>query len=167
MSCMFAFTVKHDSDFYKQYFAAKDEKEKFRQLAITFAEKHGIDGDIYVSKLLAVKPPKGKRRSFVDQTMVKPDRNGFYWFKKNSAIRKLWDNEVVPFVNWKLIDKLDFWWLGHIQCGSYSLWDGDGEIYGYLKDKAQKEIVPSEYMEPIKMSEYYAAIEQSQEGGIT
>lgn len=160
MSCMFAFTVKHDSDFYKQYFAAKDEKEKFRQLAITFTKKHGIDGDIYVSKILAVKPPKGKRRSFVDQTKVKPDRNGFYWFKKKSAIHQLWDVEVVPHVNWECINKLDFWWLGYIHSGSYALWDRDGEIYGYLEDKVQKEITPGEHMEPMKMSEYYAVIER-------
>ena len=160
MSCMFAFTVKHDSDFYKQYFAAKDEKEKFRQLAITFTEKHGIDGDIYVSEILAVKPPKGKHRSFADQTKVKPDRNGFYWFKKNSAIRKLWDTEVVPFVNWEYIDKLDFWWLGYIQCGSYSLWDRDGEIYGLLEGRNQSEIKTADWMLPMKMSEYYAVMEK-------
>ena len=163
MGCSLAFKVKTDSDFYNQYFAAKDEKDKFRQLAITFTEKHGIDGDIYVSKILAVKPPKGKHRSFADQTKVKPDRNGFYWFKKNSTIRKLWDTEVVPFVNWEYVDKLDFWWLGHIQSGSYSLWDWDGEIYGLLKERCQTGIQAADWMMPLKMSEYYAAIENRED----
>lgn len=39
MGCSLAFKVKTDSDFYNQYFAAKDEKDKFRQLAITFTKK--------------------------------------------------------------------------------------------------------------------------------
>jgi len=163
MSYQLAFKVKHDSDFYKQYFASKDEKEKFRQLAVAFTAKHGIDGDIYVSKVLAVKPPHGKHRAFADQTKVKPDKEGFYWFKKKSPIRQMWDAEVVPHVNWEHINKMDFWWWGHIQCGSYSLWDRDGEIYGYLEDRAQKEIAPADFMEPMKMSEYYAIIESYEE----
>ena len=46
--------------------------------------------------------------------------------------------------------------------GEYALWcDGD-EIYGLLKDRNQSEIKTADWMLPIKMSEYYAAIERSE-----
>ena len=158
-----AFKVKHGSDFYKQYFAAKDEKEKFRQMAVNFTAKLGIDGDIYVSERLCVKPLIGKRFEYYHQTLAKPDKNGFYWFKKKSITQELWDADIVPKVNWECIKKMDLWWWGHIQSGTYSLWDHDGEIYGYLEDRAQKDITPADFMEPMKMSEYYAVIENYEE----
>lgn len=47
--------------------------------------------------------------------------------------------------------------------GKYNLWDYDGEIYGYLEDYYEKDITPGDYMIPIKISEYYAVIEDIEE----
>ena len=56
MSFEIAFKVKRDSEFYRKYFEAKEERQKFRGLAVPFFEKHGIDGRFYQSKTLGVNP---------------------------------------------------------------------------------------------------------------
>ena len=60
----------------------------------------------------------------------------------------------------KMIDSIKFWWLCYVNCGSYALWDKNGEIYGYLSEKNDKNIQMADWMIQIKMSEYYSVIEQ-------
>ena len=159
-----AFKVKHDSEFYKQYFEAKEERDKFKGLAYPFFEKYGIDGRFYQSKTLGVKITREQREKFADQIRKNPDRNGFYSFKVKSPIEKEWEETVTAHIDFKRLEQVDLWWLSYIFCGKYSLWDLDGEIYGYLEDSYEKDIKLDGFMEQIKISEYYAAIERYEDG---
>jgi hypothetical protein len=159
-----AFRVRRDSEFYKKYFEAKEEREKFKGLAYPFFEKHGIDGRFYQSKSLGVNITREQREKFAGQIRKNPDRKGFYFFKVKSPIEKDWEEAVTNHVDFKRLEQVDFWWLGHISKGSYNLWDADGEIYGYLQTKQEKDFEPEAFMEEIKLSEYYAVIERLEEG---
>lgn len=67
--------------------------------------------------------------------------------------------------NWgmDLLDQQSLWYWPYIGSGEYALWSDGSEIYGLLKDRNQREIQPAEWMLPIKMSEYYAAVERFQD----
>lgn len=164
MAYKIAFKVKRDSDFYAKYFDAKEEKVKLKDLAVPFFEKHGIDGRFYMNKSLAVKIPKEQREKFETHLRKNPDRQGFYWFKKNSPIEKEWEETVAVHIDFNRLEKVDLWWLAYILCGKSSLWDMDGEIYGYLEDSYEKDIKLDDFMEQIKLSEYYAVVERYEDG---
>jgi hypothetical protein len=164
MAYKVAFKVKHDSGFYEKYFDAKEEKVKFKELALPFFEKHGIDGRFYMTKSLAVKIPKEQREKNAEHLRKNPDGQGFYWFKKKSPIQKEWEETVTAPIDFKRLEQVDLWWLSYIFCGKYSLWDHEGEIYGYLEDSYEKDIKLDDFMEQIKISEYYAAIERYEDG---
>ena len=160
-----AFRVKRDSEFYKQYFEAKDERNKFKGLAYPFFEKHGIDGRFYQSKMLGVKLTREQREKLADQIRKKPDRKGFYFFKVKSAIEKEWEETVTNHIDFDRLELVDLWWFGVISQGSYNLWDADGEIYGFLSTEQEKDFEPETFMEEIKLSEYYAVIERLKGNG--
>lgn len=155
-----AFKVKHDSEFYRKYFEAKEERQKFKGLAFPFFEKHGIDGRYYQSKTLGVAISEEQREKLANHLKKNPDGRGFYWFKKKSPIEKEWEENVTNHIDFRRLEQADFWWLGHISAGSYNLWDDGGEIYGYLFTKQEIEFKPDAFMEKIKMSEYYAVYER-------
>lgn len=164
MAYKIAFKVKHDSDFYTKYFDAKEEKAKFKKLVAPFFEKYGIDGRFYMAKSLAVKIPKEQREKIETHLRKNPDRQGLYWFKKKSPIQKEWEEMVTEHIDFKRLEQVDLWWLSYVLYGKYSMWDMDGEIYGYLEDGYQKDIKLDDFMEQIKISEYYAAIERFEDG---
>lgn len=154
-----AFKVKHDSEFYKQYFEAKEEREKLKGLARPFFEKHGIDGRFYQAKTLSVNLTREQREKFADQIRKDPDRNGFFSFKVKSPIEKEWEETVTNHIEFKRLEQCDLWWLGHIMRGRHNLWDTNGEIYGYLESYQNEDFKPDAFMEEIKLSEYHAVIE--------
>lgn len=160
-----AFKVKRDSEFYRKYFEAKEEREKFKGLAFPFFKKHGIDGRFYQSKRLGVKIPREQREKFEGQIRKNPDSQGFYFFKVKSPVEKEWEETVTNHIDFKRLEQCDLWWLDHITQGSYNLWDADGEIYGYLLSKHEVSFRPSAFMEEIKLSEYYAVIERLEDNG--
>ena len=43
------------------------------------------------------------------------------------------------------------------------MWNMDGEIYGKVEERALVPLKPASYMIPIKLSEYYAAVEKAEE----
>lgn len=155
-----AFRVKRDSEFYKKYFEAKEERKKFKDLAYPFFEKHGIDGRFYQSKTLGVKIEREQREKFAGQIRKNPDRQGFYLFKVNSPVEKEWEETVTNHIDFERLEQCDLWWFCHISQGSYNLWDADGEIYGFLCTKQEKVFEPEAFMEEIRLSEYYAVIER-------
>lgn len=162
-----AFKVKHDSEFYRKYFEAVEERDKLKRLAYPFFEKHGIDGRFYQAKTLRVKITREQREKFADQIRKNPDRNGFYSFKVKSPIEKEWEETVTNHIDFNRLEQVDLWWLGHITQGSYNLWDADGEIYGFLCTKMEMDFEPEDFMKEIKLSEYYAVIERLKENGKT
>ena len=155
-----AFRVKRDSEFYKQYFEAKEEREKLKGLARPFFEKHGIDGRFYQSETLSVKLTREQRDKFEGQIRKNPDSKGFYFFKVKSPIEKEWEETVTNHIDFNRLEQVDLWWLGHIMQGTYNLWDADGEIFGFLCNKLDEKFKPDAFMEEIKLSEYYAVIER-------
>lgn len=163
MSSILTFTVNPDSKFYSNYFIAKEERQKFRDLALPFFEKHGIDGSYYQSKTLAVKIDKAEREKFADQMVKTKDKQGFYKFKAKSPIQKAWEEEVCSNADFHKMELVDFWFLDFIHAGKYKTWDRDGIIYGYLENKYDNDITPAEWMNVIKVSEYYAAVEDYEE----
>jgi hypothetical protein len=160
-----AFRVKHDSLFYKQYFEAKDEREKLRKFERPFFEKYGIDGRFYQCKTLGVELTREQREKFADQVRKNPDRKGFYCFKLKSAIEKEWEKTVTNHIDFDRLGLVDLWWFGVISQGIYNLWDADGEIYGYLATEQTKNFEPEGFMEEIKLSEYYAVMERLKNNG--
>lgn len=160
MSNILTFTVRPDSHFYTDYFEAKAEKQKFHDIAVPFLEKHGIEGGFYIAEFLAIEGTSEQREKFSGQLLKKPDHQGFYRFYKKSPIEKAWESEVAAKINFKVLEKCDHWYFGFINAGKYKLWDWKGTIYGYLENKYANVIQLDErWMSPIKVSEYYSAIE--------
>lgn len=156
-----AFKVDTNSDFHKQYFLAKAEKQKFHDCAREFFAKHNLvdSGGYYQNPQLALQLTEEQKQRFAGQIKKYEDNNGVTWFKKNSAMQKEWNQDVVSKIDMKLIDAQELWWFCHVRCGSYALWDEGGIIYGYMMDKHEVNIQLADFMQPIKMSEYYAVIE--------
>ena len=163
-----AFTVVKGTDFYNQFFRAHREKQTFHDLARAFFEKHDLmDGacNYYQCKLLALEMDDAQKARFASQIRKNSDRNNVTFFKRNSQMQKAWENDVVAKVNMELLDRQGLWYWPFIGSGEYALWcDGD-EIYGFLKERNQTEIQAADWMLPLKMSEYYAAIERLETGG--
>ena len=157
-----AFKVDRSSDFYKKYFDVKTEQQKFHDLAKAFFTEHNLasKGGYYQSESLYCKLSEEERKKFASQITKYTDENGLTRFRKNSALQKAWTENVVSKIDMKMIDSIKFWWLLYLKCGSYALWDKNGEIYGYLSEKNDKNIQMADWMIQIKMSEYYSVIEQ-------
>ena len=160
-----AFIVVKDSEFYKQYFEAKEERQKFHELAKAFFEKYDLvdSAEYYQTKFLGLKLTAEQKKRFEGQLKKYDDENGMSRFKQKSAMQKAWNEFVTDKVNFDTIGKIQFWWLSLISNGSYNLWNKDGNIYGYVKDNYKETITLPEYMTEIKMSEYYSVIEQMED----
>ena len=156
-----AFKVKTGSQFYTDYFRAKEEMQKFHELAKAFFKKHNLfePKKYYQTEFLGLELTADQKKFYADQIKKNDDENGMTIFKKRSAMQKSWEEDVVSKVDFDVIEKPKFWWFEFISSGSYSLWDHDCSIYGYLKDNYKEEIKLADYMTEIKMSEYYMAIE--------
>lgn len=159
-----AFRVKHDSDFYKTYFEAKEEKQKFRNLAVSFFHETGLHPNrgFYISEHLSVRLSDAQKKTVQEQAKKYDDRNGFTCFKKTSTLQKKWERDVCSKCDMRLIDKAQFWFFPYIMQGSYALWDYDGEVYGLLNDKYNEVKLPV-FFEEIKMSEYYTVYDKAEE----
>ena len=160
-----AFRVKPGTDFHSEYFAAKEEKVKFAKLAHDFFQKNGFadGGSFYILDRMYTTLTEQEKEKFSGQYVSSPDKSGLYAFKKRSKLQKQWEVEVVAPVNMELIQNIKFWWLPYVSHGSYALWDFNGTIYGHLMDRKADEIHLADYMEPIKLSEYYLTIEKMEE----
>lgn len=160
-----AFRVKLGTDFHSEYFAAREEKVKFAKLAHVFFLKNGFadGGSFYILDRMYTTLTEQEKEKFSGQYVSSPDKSGLYAFKKRSKLQKQWEVEVVAPVNMELIQNIKFWWLPYVSHGSYALWDFNGTIYGHLMDRKADEIHLADYMEPIKLSEYYLTIEKMEE----
>lgn len=156
-----AFRVKKGSDLYNKYFAAKAEKNKFVDLAHEFfASRMIADSSLYrLSPDLCLELTPAQRDLFGPQLKKYQDSDGLYCFKKNSIMQRAWDDEVISHVNMVAIYDAAVWYWPYISRGSQTMWDRDGELYGYLSN-ADRPL--SEDMEPMKLSEYHRIIEEAQ-----
>lgn len=160
-----AFRVDRNSDFYKRYFDAKIEKQKFHDYAKEFFAKYDLISNAvyYQEYFLGLELTEQQRKRFDGQIKKNKDRNGMTLFKKNSDMQKEWVRDVVDKVDMNTFHFLQLWYFHYINSGKYNLWDKDGEIYGHLMDNHKEKIELDEHMIPIKMSEYYAVIESFEE----
>lgn len=156
-----AFVINKNSEFYNEYFKAKEEKQHFHDLARAFFEKNDLldNAEYYQTQFLGLKLNSEQKKKFIGQLKKYDDENGMSIFKKNSAMQKAWNEEVTSMVNFDVINSIKFWYFSFISRGSYNLWDCNDSIYGYLKDNHKEEIQLADYMTEIKMSEYYSVIE--------
>ena len=156
-----AFTIKSDSEFYNKYFKAKEEKQHFHDLAKAFFEKYDLldNSEYYQAEFLGLKLNDEQKQRFAGQLRKNDDKNGMSIFKNKSIMQKSWNEEVISKINLKIINKVKLWYVDFLNYGSYSLWDYNGNIYGYLKENLSDNINFADYMTEIKMSEYYSIIE--------
>jgi hypothetical protein len=158
------FKVKKDSEFYKKYFEAQEERKFFMKLAKDFFDKYNIDGSYYHCHDLEVNfRYDAVRQHFKDQLCSRPDKKGFYRFKKASPMNKEWRETVTGQVDFQRLNQCDLWFLDVMMSGWHSMWYLDDEIYGMVESEYQDDIKSMDYMEPIKRSEYYAAMERAEE----
>lgn len=155
-------------EFYDTYFAAKQEKEKIRELAKAFMEKHSLPVNTWcLSERLRVSFQQNHWQEYANQLMKsKPDKYCLFMFKKNSALSKAWKEEVWCHADAGLLNKAKFWWLPCVDAGRFStsLWDHNGVIYGLLECQGESNMRIPEGVEAIKLSEYYTVLEESENG---
>lgn len=158
-----AFRVTKGSKLYNEYFETQAEKQKMHDLARPFFEKHDLlnDGLGYrMTENLIMQLTKEQREKYAHQLKKLIDKNDMYYFKRSSAMNKEWYETVSSKVDVNIIDQLWCWYWPYISQGSYALWHHGDELYGYLKDNHKDRLELAEYMEPIKMSEYYRVQEE-------
>ena len=161
-----AFRVAKGSKLYEEYFEAQAEKQKMHDLARVFFEKHDLlnDGLGYrMIEALAMQLTEEQKEKYKTQLKKLEDTNGMCYFKRSSPMYKEWYETVSSKVDMNIIDQLWCWYWPYIGQGSYALWHSGDVLYGYLSDKHKDKIELPDYMEPIKMSEYYKAQEDRHE----
>lgn len=161
-----AFKVSEDSYLYNLYFRSKQERDKFHRLARKFFHDREMDvtsdnySGYYQTEDLRMQLSPDDRDKYSSQLKKYPDKNDVYFFKKNSSMNKEWRSEVSSKCDMAALDGTWFWYLPYINKGRYALWSHGGDLYGYLSDENKDTIELSDYMIPIKMSEYYAIQEK-------
>lgn len=153
-----AFRVVKGSKLYNEYFETQTEKQKMHDLARVFFEKHDLlnDGLGYrMTEALIMQLTPEQKEKYATQLKKLVDSNEMCYFKKASPMYKEWLETVSSKVNMNIIDQLWCWYWPYINKGSYALWHRGNELYGYLSDEHKEKLELSDYMEPIKMSEYY------------
>lgn len=152
-----AFKVVPGSKMYDRYFTAKEEKEKFHQLAKAFFIKHNLYDDcayLQTDYLALELKPKDKKR-FAQQLKKHPNKLGMWLFKKNSPMQKEWTNDVVSHIAFEKLHCNRFWYFNLSRGGRYALWHQENEIYGYLDSEYDDFSELPDYLERIPLSEYY------------
>lgn len=162
-----------EGEFYEKYLQYQEEEQRFINLASEFLVRNDLTVNKYcVGSQLAVKFSDGEESKFGNQ-LKKAKTNGFSEFKVNSTINKKWKAEVWNQADGNLIQRMRQWWFwitpspylsmaGRFSC---CLWEYKGVLYGTLEGEPRKgtEIQLPEFFQRIKMSEYYAVLEQSEE----
>lgn len=161
-----AFTVNRKSKLYRDYFVEKEEREKFRGLATEFLKKYMGEGErtFKVSRQLICTLTDKEKETYQAQIKNNALNELMNTFLIRSPINKQWQIEVGKQVDWDKMTVCDSWWwdfdvgLGKI---IHTLWDADdGTLYGYFAcEKPKTDAKLPEYVVPVKMSDYYKALE--------
>ena len=162
-----AFRVAKGSKLYNKYFETLAEKQKMHDLARVFFEKHDLINyglGYRMIESLAMQLTPEQKEKYKAQLKKQEDPNSMCYFKKASPMYKEWLDTVASQVDFDIIDQLWCWYWPYINKGTYALWHHNDELYGYLSDEHKEKIELSDYMTPIKMSEYYRVQEAKNEG---
>lgn len=159
-----AFRVSKAAPLYQIYFLAEAEKNRFHALARDFFAKHDFSTEgeytgYYMNENLCMQLSPEDREKYAAQIKKYADKNDIYYFKKTAALNKAWKNEVVALCDMQKLDGTWCWYFPYIHTGKYSLWHDGTDLYGYLMDEHETELKLPDWMEPMKMSEYYAVQE--------
>ncbi len=160
-----AFKVNPGTTFYKNYFATKEEKAHFIEIAKQFFDKYFPDEKLsYVlNDRLTVDLKPELLAKYESQVMKRRDPYGFVIFKQRSPMNCLWEDEVCKNVNGKKFLANQFWWADFNGSGRITteLWDDEqGNIYGYYScEYATRSTKVPDTVTQIKLSEYHAAYE--------
>lgn len=160
-----AFIVNKSAPLYKSHFMAVAERQKFHVLARSFFDKYAFVQEegktgYYIAEDLRMQLAESDREKYASQLTKLIDKNDLSYFKRNSKMNKAWQKEVVSLCDFKVIEGTWCWYFPYIGQGSYALWHSGNVLYGYLSDKNKTTLDLPEWMEPIKMSEYYAVQEE-------
>ena len=166
-----AFLVKPDSEMYRKYFKQKNELDKFVGFASSFIDKYfesrnrDFDYSFSTNMRLTVKLPPNDEEWFGAQLMKEKSESGLCVFKKNSPMNKRWHEEVTSHINPYSLTASKWWFMDFPYCGKcqIAMWDdGCGNVYGYYSTQAARHNSGKlpDYVQPIKMSEYYIAQER-------
>lgn len=162
-----AFRVAKASKLYSEYFKAQAEKQKMHDLARVFFEKHDLLNDGLGYRMiegLAMQLTPEQRDKYASQLKKLVDSDDMCYFKKASPMYQEWLREVSSKVDFNIMDQLWCWYWPYIGKGRYALWNDGENLYGYLSDEHKEKLELADYMEPIKMSEYYAIQETIHNG---
>lgn len=169
-----AFLVKPDSEMYRKYFKQKNELDKFVRFASAFIDNYFVsrnkdfDYSFSTNMRLTVKLPPNDEEWFHTQLMKGKTENGLCVFKKNSPMNKRWHEEVTSHINPDSLTASRWWFMDFPYYGKcqIAMWDdGCGNVYGYYSTPAAHHNSGKlpDYVQPIKMSEYYIAQERCKE----
>lgn len=163
-----AFIIKQGSDLYNQYFRAREETLKFNDLAREFNNKYNVckSNRFAISSTLMADMDNEERNRFALEVKKNLNRFGLTDFKARSETQRRWKEEVANKVDFHVIAEQRGWFFDYV-CGggrwSYNMWHHGDTVYGYLEVKGDGEIILSDDMEEIKMSDYYKAMEEVKE----
>lgn len=169
-----AFLVKPDSEMYRKYFKQKNELDKYVGFASAFIDKYfasrnkDFDYSFSTNMRLTVNLPPNDEEWFGAQLMKEKTEKGLCVFKKNSPMNKRWHEEVTSHINPDFLTASRWWFMDFPYYGKcqIAMWDdGCGNVYGYYSTPAAHHNSGKlpDYVQPIKMSEYYIAQERCKE----
>ena len=115
-----AFKVNPGTTFYKNYFATKEEKAHFIEIAKQFFDKYFPDEKLsYVlNDRLTVDLKPELLAKYESQVMKRRDPHGFVIFKQRSPMNCLWEDEVCKNVNGKKVLANQFGWTSTVLAAS-------------------------------------------------
>lgn len=155
------FTIKKDSDFYKAYVQyQKDVKENAAAFK-KFSEEHGIEAKEYLPsrECVMIIPTENDLKKFNGMFTAKELGSGLRQFKKNCKITKDWVEiaKTIPRP-----DKPNYFVYGmrfNGRCSTRCFMIGD-VLYGSVDCKPEPKLL--DFMEEIKASEFFKAIEDEE-----
>lgn len=165
-----AFKVKPGSQMYKNFFIQEEEETKFLALAFRFIDKYfgkECDHSFKIAPQLSVSMSSEEHEKFKPQLLKKVDVSGtrtIWTFRQKSDMNKKWQDEVCKHISEKRLYANRWWHFDFPGYGrkSVAMWDdGCGNVYGYYyaeNANINEEALPKD-IELIKLSQYYAAIE--------
>lgn len=169
-----AFKVKPDSELYRDYFASREEKERFKELAHSFMVRHfGADKNYVITGKLTVELTDEDCERYSKQLIKGTesyDGRTFHEFRSASELQRLWKEEVCDKASLQTVYGTAAWHWDFIKGGgkvTFEMWaDSDGNLYGLVDGEASgTELVAPDYVEPMSRSEYYALVEKEFEEG--
>lgn len=155
------FIVNEESKLYKDFFSYLEDREKVFAAFRTIKEKHGIETTgLYPHKeVLMIDPTENDVVKFASHLKKSDERQ----FKKTSPIAKEWCSLVADLEH---IEKPSLWSYLRIYSGrwSESLFNIGTTLYGSLgTQEIEKGFEVPEFLQEIKASEFYKAIEEEEE----